>query len=93
MRMVSPGRTRPSNQAVMSAITASESSVKTSTSANIRRRLFAFGYHFLLVVHWSELKLSAFDVSKIVMREFDSDSMPALRGYISNHVSRTRPRF
>jgi hypothetical protein len=39
------------------------------------------------------LKLSAFDVSKIVMREFDSDSMPALRGYISNHVSRTRPRF
>jgi hypothetical protein len=44
----------------MSAITAPESSVKTSTSANIRPRLFAFGYRVLLVIHWSKLKLLTF---------------------------------
>ncbi len=48
-----PGRTRTSNQAVMSAVTSSEISAKIGVSEHVRDRLFAFGCDVLLVFRWS----------------------------------------
>jgi hypothetical protein len=47
-----PGRTRTSNQGVMSAVTAPKSSAIIGISARVCRRLFSFGYGVSLVIHW-----------------------------------------
>ena len=47
-----PGRTRTSNQAVMSALPCPESSVKIGISAAVRVRSFTFGCGVSLVIYW-----------------------------------------
>ena len=47
-----PGRTRTSNQAVMSAVTAPKRSAIIGIFARVRRRLFLFGYGVSLVIRW-----------------------------------------
>jgi hypothetical protein len=47
-----PGRTRTSNQAVMSALPYPERSIKIGISAHVRQRLFTFGNVVTLVVYW-----------------------------------------
>jgi hypothetical protein len=48
-----PGRTRTSNQAVMSALSWPENPANIGISAHVRYRLFAFGCCVLLVIYWS----------------------------------------
>ena len=52
-----PGRTRTSNQAVMSAPPSPEKSMNTVISVHDWRRMFAFGRGVSLVIYWSAAAL------------------------------------
>jgi len=47
-----PGRTRTSNQAVMSAVPSPENPINIGVFGHVLRRPFAFGCGVLLVIHW-----------------------------------------
>jgi hypothetical protein len=51
-----PGRTRTSNQAVMSALPYPTKSGIIGIFEHVRRRLFAFGCRVSLVIYWSNAK-------------------------------------
>jgi carbon-monoxide dehydrogenase small subunit len=53
-----PGRTRTSNQAVMSAALYSATSIKIGISALVCERPFTFGCGVSLVIHWSEFTVT-----------------------------------
>ena len=59
-----PGRTRTSNQAVMSAPTASKNPRKIGTCEHNRMRLLPFGSGIPLVIHWFERGRRAFSIRR-----------------------------
>jgi hypothetical protein len=78
-----PGRTRTSNQAVMSALLYSKKSLTIGVFGPVRRRMFVFGCGVLLVIHWSEANASRkSEIHEIkIPHAFETDSMPAAAGF------------